>query len=811
MTESFGNLLRRLRLATGLSQEQLAERAALTAAAVGALERGDRRHPYPHTVAALAEALDLTPAQRRQLLDAVPPRGVVRQRDGGPADGSSPLPVPLTPLVGRAHELALITSLLGEPGARWVTLTGTGGIGKTRLAIEAASRLRDQFPDGVVWVDLSQVRERDLVAPAIARALGLPEDAEGRTDVLVARFLGARHLLLLLDNLEQIADEAPAMLGLIERARAVAVLATSRGALRIRGEHEVAVLPLALPDAAAPGPPATDAMFVFVQRARAVLPSFEPGEQAQQVAAICRQLEGIPLALELAAAQLRYTSLDALQEQLQDRLSPLQGAMPDLPPRQRSLRASVQWSYDLLSGRDRDVFARAAVFEGGFTMVAARAVCGGTGTVAGSVEDAVASLVDRSLITVTRPPGHAARFDMLETLRTFALERLDENGERPQIAARHRDYYCELAEEAARHLAGAGREPWLATLDGEARNINAALGRAEHVGDAVTQMRLVAALGWFWIMRARFAEGNRWASSALRADSGDSSPSVSAGVRYTAAALAWKGNDLVRARALVDDSVALARAGERRQLALALALSGLIAISEARAEAALCVLEESLAIFVSADDAWGIAYARSNLGDALLRLADRDTAGTHYRASLDGFRSIGDPWGQAIVLHMLGSLARDAGDLEAARDCFRESVDLCRRIGNRENTARGLIGLAAVELQSDDVDAAEECLRESLDILDDIGMAGAGAAVRGLAAVCAVRGEFREAAALLGAAEAADAGGPLFMIDPGLFDEQARATLAALGPAAFSDASEAGRAGYPGSVSPVGKRRPTAS
>lgn len=783
-----------------MSQEELAERAGLSAAAVGALERGDRRHPYPHTVAALAKAMDLTPAQRAQLIEALPPRGVFRPREGMHAEGLSPLPIPLTPLVGRANDLATITSLLGGGGARWVTLTGPGGVGKTRLAIEAASTLRDSFPDGVIWVDLAQIRARDLVAPAIARALGLTEDAEGRTGVFVARYLGARRLLLVLDNLEQIEGVALLILGLIQGASAVAVLGTSRAALRIRGEHEVQVPPLALPDVASAGLPATDAEEVFLQRARAVLPGFEPGGESQHVAAICRQLDGMPLALELAAAQLRYTSLGGLREQLQDRMSPLHGAMPDLPPRQRSLRASVQWSYDLLTEHDRKVFARAAVFEGGFTMATARAVCGGSPEVAAHVESAVASLVDRSLLTVTRPSGEAARFDMLGTLRAFALERLDETGEHPRVAARHGRYYCALAEEAALHLPNAGRGPWLATLDSEAGNLNAALAWAEGSGDICTQMRLVAALGWFWIMRGRFAEGRRWAESALTADAGECDPDVASGVRYTAAALAWKGNELVRARGLADESVALARDGDRRRLALALGLSGLIAISQSRADSAIPPLEESLALFSGAKDAWGIAYARSNLGDALVQAHEPEAAGVQYRGGLNGFRTLGDQWGQAIVLHMLGSLAREAGDFEAARDQYGQSVELCREIGNRENLARGLVGLAATALELGDVGRAEVCLLESLEILDSIGMAGAGAAVRGLAGVCAARGEFRQAAALFGAAEAADARGPLFMIGENLFFEQKQATKMALGPSAFSAAVDAGRSGYPGNL-----------
>lgn len=800
MAESFGVLLRTFRQARFMSQEELAERAGLSAAAVGALERGDRRHPYPHTVAALAQAMELTPAERAQLVEGLPQRSV-RPGDDRPASDPSPLPIPLTPLVGRSNELATITRLLAGGRARWVTLTGPGGVGKTRLALEAAGTLRGSFPDGVPWVDLANVRARDLVVPVIARALGLTEDAEGRTGVVVARYLTTRCLLLVLDNLEQIDDVGPLILDLIHAAPGVAVLGTSRAALRVRGEHEVRVAPLAVPAAASPGMPTTDAEEVFLQRARAVLPDFDPGDGSTHVAAICRQLDGMPLALELAAAQLRYATLAGLREQLQDRMTPLQGAMQDLPARQRSLRASVQWSYDLLSGRDRGVFARAAVFEGGFTMAAALAVCGGASQGTVDVECAIASLVDRSLLAVSRPPGGTARFDMLETLRAFALERLDERGEHPLVATRHRHHYCALADEAARHLPTAGRGPWLEVLDSETGNLNAALASAEGSGDTCTHMRLVAALGWFWNLRGRFAEGRRWARSALQVDVGECDPNVASGCRYTAAALAWKGNELARARVLVDESVALARDGERRRLALALGLSGLIAISESRADRAITPLEESLALFSGAQDEWGIAYARSNLGDALVQAHELEAAAAQYREALNGFRALGDQWGQALVLHMLGTLAREAGDVEAARDQYGRSVELCRAIGNGENLARGLVGLAATALARDDADSAEQCLLESLDILDGIGMAGAAAAVlRGLAGVCAARGEFRQAAAMFGAAEAADARGPLFLIGADLFGEQEHATKVALGASDFSSAMDAGRSEYPGNL-----------
>lgn len=780
MAESFGGLLRGFRLAAGLSQEDLAERAGLSPAAVGALERGDRRHPYPHTVSILATALALTHDQRTRLLDSVPRRGSYRGGTDVRGEGYAPLPVPLTPLVGRTNEIGFVTGHLTGGGARWVTLTGAGGVGKTRLAIAVASAMQDTFRDGAVWVDLAQTKAHDVVVPTIARALGLAEDAGGHTEANLMRHLRNRNLLLVLDNLEQIVDSVPLIVGLIEQAPAVAALATSRTALRIRGEHEWQVAPLALPDPSSPGI-STEAPELFLQRARAVLPDLDAADHAEDVVAICRRLDGMPLALELAAAQLRYTTIRELRVRLDEQLPLTVGGLQDLPPRQRSIRASMEWSHDLLSERDREVFARASVFEGGFTLPAAEAACADPRQSAADISTAVTSLLDASMLTVARVPGLPTRFGMLDTLRTFAAERLAAAGEESRVAGRHAAFYATLAGDAASHLPSGDRGPWLARLESEAGNLTAALSWAQASGDVETTLRMVSALGWYWVMSGRLIEGRRWVDSADRADLSAYDADLAAGVKYSTAALAWKTNDLTRSRALIDESVALAREGDWRSLALALSLSGLIWVSQSKPDLALAPLQESLSLFAGANDTWGIAYARANLGDAMVRTGDSEGAGVHYREGLHGFREVGDPWGQAIVLHMLGSLAFESADFKLAREHYTESVEHCRRIGNRENLARGLVGLAATLLQLGEVDRAEDCLLESIDALECVGLSGAGLPHRGLAAVCAARGDFQQAADLFDEAEAAGSEGSLFMVDATLFDTQRRMTKVALG------------------------------
>jgi len=618
---SFGQELRRLRQAAGLSQEDLAERAGLTSAAISALERGERRHPYPHTLRALAGALGLSPEEQARFFMSVPRR----QAGGDGRTGSAmseeqrrrSLPSPLTPLVGRERDVAIVIDLFRHGSARLVTLTGPGGVGKTRLAAEVAERLGNDFADGLVWVELAPVRESGLVLATIARALGLAPDSGQTIAQRLEGFLDHKKMLLVLDNFEHLLAASPPVSNLLERCPELAVLVTSRESLGIRGEYEVQVPPLGLPNAEAGTSVErivrSEAVTLFVQRVRAVRPEFELSDaDAPDVAAICTRLDGIPLALELAAVQLKYMSLSTVQHRLDNRLAFFDSGPRDLPERQRSLQATVAWSHQLLTEPEQVLFRRLAVFASGFSAEAVEAVCADDRSAGGSARS-LPALVDKSLVRAVDSPGGEARFTMLETIREYARERLLESGEEAAIAARHADHFCAFAEAAAPHMSSAARGFWLQRLDAEEANFRGALAWTTTGGDSCVGLRLAGALGWFWVMHGAIAEGTRWTDDLLTRSSASCTPVARASALHAAAVLAWKRGELAIGRRYAEETVALRRAAGEEGLALALAMAGLIATSAGDLERACRLQAESLALFRSQGDRWGIAYALATM------------------------------------------------------------------------------------------------------------------------------------------------------------------------------------------------------
>jgi non-specific serine/threonine protein kinase len=732
---SFGAQLQRARQAAGLTQEELAERARLSARAVSDLERGVKRAPRPDTLRRLAAALRLAPAARAALAAAAaaarpapaPPRG-----GAGPPGPRHTLPLQLTSFVGRERELAALAALLGgEPHPegsrpRLVTLTGPGGVGKTRLALRAAGEALDAtgagggpFPDGAWLVELAPLADPALAPSAVARALGIRE-AVGRPPVeALGDHLWDKRLLLVVDNCEHLLPGvAPLVAALLGASPGLTVLATSRESLRLAGEHRFEVPPLRLPDPVDPTrPPApealsrSEAVALFVARATAVAPDFAvTGEDAPAVAELCRRLDGLPLALELAAARVRVLPPPALLARLDRRLAVLTAGRRDAPARQQTLRATLDWSHALLAPQEQDLFARLAAFAGGCTLEAAETVCGPGLDPPGGVLDGLGSLVAKSLLRQEAGSAGEPRFGMLETVREYALERLEQRGGGDAARQAHAAYFLDLAERAAQaSVKGTygGWTSWLERLEQERDNLRAALRLAAHGakgGDpeaARRGLRLAVALADFWSSRGPVAEGREWLTVLLAASGYQTDAALRADALVAASDLsAAQGappDDLAAARAWCAEALAIyRRKGDPGGIARALFTLGGLAGARDELDAARALLEESLEPARAAGDAHGAGVALLQLA-AVARLQGRYAEARALSArGLALWREAGDRWHVADSQCQLGLLACAEGAPSRARAPLREATALRRELLDQHGLAESLDAHAAV-------------------------------------------------------------------------------------------------------------------
>lgn len=764
---SFGRWLHQRRRALDLTQDDLGRCVGCSADHIRNIE-ADRRRPSKEIaerfVACLNIAPDAAPAFIRFARGEssanpppLPPRLVQSEPIPQRSSMSTMLPAPSTALIGRTREVATLCEMLSGATIRLLTLTGPPGTGKTRLSIDVAARLQDTFADGVCFVSLALIRDPALAPLTIAQALGVRIAGSQPPDETLKLFLHDKHLLLLLDNFEHLLPSAALVVELLAAAPRLAVLVTSRELLRLSGEHAFPVPPLSLPERIRAGQrrPSTDgviqseAVKLFVARAQAANPDFQLSPVSVPVVAeICQRLDGLPLAIELAAVHSKLLPPQALLARLERCLPLLTRGARDLPIRQQTLRSTIDWSYGLLDPDEQTLFARLGIFAGGCTLEAAEAVCGVNSKPTApvpcslspvpSVLDGLQSLLDKSLLRQWVAADGEPRVGMLETLREYALDQLEQRGEREAIQRRHAGFFLRLMEQADPELRGPRQDTWLERLEQDHDNLRGVLRWALEAGEVELGLRMAGALGYFWYVHGHYMEGRRWLEAFLH--HADALPAAMRAKALNSAGLQADGqNDLVAARAFAEEALALRRTtGDKWEIAFALRNLGEVLRDQGEYRQAAAVDAESLALFRELADKRGIVAALTGIGSIAVREGRPAEALAALTEGLELCRELEDKFRMGDIVENLGHVAMLQGDYVTARLHYQDYQSFSQAIGDRQGIAVALLNLALVSLNQGDPHAASTRLEESLALLRELGdTAGAITCVETLAELAA--------------------------------------------------------------------------
>ena len=655
------------------------------------------------------------------------------------------LPVPRTSLVGRDQEVAEAAALLLGPEVRLLTITGAGGAGKTRLAIAVATAVADRFAAGVQFVGLASITHPELVGPALAKAFDIQQVANRTVAQLIAEQLkGSEPFLLVLDNFEQVLAAATVVAEILAACQSVKILVTSRACLRIYGEQEFPLAPLAQ----------ISAVELFVQRAAAVRPTFKiTTDNEAAVRGICLRLDGLPLAIELAAARTKVLPSSAILDRLQSRLQLLTGGALDLPDRQQTLRKTIDWSHELLSEAEQKLFRRFSVFVGGATLEATEAVCNTSRDLGIDPFDGLSSLVDKNLVQHLERADSEPRFSMLETIREYASERLSVSGEERAVRRAHAAYCLVLAEEGNPDLSAADRTAWLARFDVEIDNFRSALDFLFENHDLDWGLRLCMALFRFWDMREHLIEGRDRLETILRL-AGSAYPKERAKVSHFLGALTTAQGDFPAAKRFLEQSLSLYQElGDERGIAVTLNAFAITARDQGDYSAAQANFERSLECWRKLPDRLAVARCLHNLANVVKVRGDYARAQATLQEATATFEEAGDRSGAAWSINQQADIAREQGDLPAARELYNRALAVFREVGDRWGSARSLVDLGYVCCEQRDYATARDVYAEALEMFGELGhKRGMARALEGCACLAAAQGQAARALRLAAAA-----------------------------------------------------------